>query len=138
PQMRPLLKLNPYFAKYRWQIGLGVVFIILSNLFAVYSPEVVREAIDLIGKAIAQRDVAPAERSLEVLEILRIWVGWTEIDIERRLNDLGGEERLSAPAIWLAGSLAVLYLVFGLLKGFFMFLMRQTIIGGSRLIAYDL
>ena len=136
--MRPLLKLNPYFAKYRWQIGLGVVFIILSNLFAVYSPEVVREAIDLIGKAIAQRDVAPAERSLEGPEILRIWVGWTGIDIEGRLNDLGGEERIASTVIWLAGILAVLYLVFALLKGFFMFLMRQTIIVVSRLIEYDL
>jgi ATP-binding cassette subfamily B multidrug efflux pump len=34
--------------------------------------------------------------------------------------------------------LGVLYLVFALLKGFFMFLMRQTIIVVSRLIEYDL
>lgn len=30
--MRPLLKLNPYFAKYRWHMVLGVLFIALSNL----------------------------------------------------------------------------------------------------------
>src|SRR5690606_4508977 len=39
---------------------------------------------------------------------------------------------------WLAAMLAVLFLVFALLKGFFMFLMRQTIIVVSRLIEYDL
>ena len=42
--MRPLLKLNPYLAKYRWHLLLGTVFIVLSNLFAVYAPQVVREA----------------------------------------------------------------------------------------------
>jgi ATP-binding cassette subfamily B protein len=52
--MRPLLKLNPYFAKYRWHILLGALFIGLSNLFAVYAPQVVREAIDLIADGIAQ------------------------------------------------------------------------------------
>lgn len=44
--MRPLLKLNPYFAKYRWHMLLGTVFIALSNWFAVYSPQVVREAVE--------------------------------------------------------------------------------------------
>ncbi len=136
--MRPLLKLNPYFAKYRWHIVLGTLFIILSNLFAVYSPEVVREAIDLIGKAVGQLELPPEQRKLPVPEILRIWIGWTGIDLEGRLNQLDADAAVRSTVVWLAGVLAILYLAFALLKGFFMFLMRQTIIVVSRLIEYDL
>ncbi len=136
--MRPLLKLNPYFAKYRWHMLLGTLFIVLSNLFAVYSPEVVREAIDLIGEAIGQRELPPEQRHLEEPRILRVWVGWTGLDINERLSDLRSEEAIRGAVMWLAGVLAVLYLVFALLKGFFMFLMRQTIIVVSRLIEYHL
>lgn len=136
--MRPLLKLNPYFAKYPWHLLLGVVFIVLSNIFAVYSPEVVREAVDLIKVALAQGDLPVAERSLEVPSVLEYWVGWTGMDLRTRLNDLGSEGAIRNTIVWLAGLLAMLYLAFALLKGFFLFLMRQTIIVVSRLIEYDL
>lgn len=136
--MRPLLKLNPYLAKYRWHLLLGTVFIILSNLFAVYSPQVVREAIDLITHGIAQMELPAAERVLPVPETLQLWVGWTGLDLQGRLNDLHDTDSINATVVWCAGLLAILYLVFSLLKGFFMFLMRQTIIVVSRLIEYDL
>ncbi|MBX2972612.1 MAG: ABC transporter ATP-binding protein [Flavobacteriales bacterium] len=136
--MRPLLKLNPYLAKYRWHLVLGTVFIILSNLFAVYSPQVVREAIDLIARGIAQMELPAAERKLPVPDTLQLWVGWTGLDLQARLNDLHDTESMKATVVWCAALLAILYLVFSLLKGFFMFLMRQTIIVVSRLIEYDL
>jgi len=136
--MRPLLKLNPYFAKYPWHLLLGVVFIVLSNIFAVYSPEVVREAVDLIEVALAQGELLPAERALEVPSVLQYWVGWTGMDLRARLNDLGSDGAIRNTIVWLAGLLAMLYLAFALLKGFFLFLMRQTIIVVSRLIEYDL
>jgi ATP-binding cassette subfamily B protein len=136
--MRPLLKLNPYLAKYRWHLLLGTVFIVLSNLFAVYAPQVVREAIDLIARGIAQLEMAPEQRVLPVPETLQLWVGWTGLDLQGRLNELHDEDALKATVVWCAALLAVLYLVFALLKGFFMFLMRQTIIVVSRLIEYDL
>ena len=136
--MRPLLKLNPYLAKYRWHLLLGTVFIVLSNLFAVYAPQVVREAIDLIARGIAQLELPPERRVLPVPETLQLWVGWTGLDLQDRLNQLQDEDTLKATVVWCAALLAVLYLVFALLKGFFMFLMRQTIIVVSRLIEYDL
>lgn len=136
--MRPLLKLNPYFVKYRWRLVLGVIFIGLSNWFAVYSPQVVREAVDLIGEGIGQLDKAPAERRLEVPATMEAWLGWTGLELETRLQDLGEEGAVTRTVIWLAGVLALLFLAFSLLKGFFMFLMRQTIIVVSRLIEYDL
>jgi len=136
--MRPLLKLNPYFAKYPWHMLLGMVFIVLSNLFAVYSPEVVREAINLIGDALEQNELPADERALVVPDIMRIWIGWTGIDLHGRLNALEGEGALRSTIVWVAGLLAILYLAFALLKGLFLFLMRQTIIVVSRLIEYDL
>ncbi len=136
--MRPLLKLNPYFAKYPWHILLGVVFIVLSNMFAVYAPQVVREAVNLVGLALKQGALPAEQRALQVPEVLQVWVGWTGLDLKTKLNDIGSEIAIRDTVIWVAGILAVLYLVFALLKGFFMFLMRQTIIVVSRLIEYDL
>jgi ATP-binding cassette subfamily B protein len=136
--MRPLLKLNPYFAKYPWHMLLGVLFIVLSNLFAVYAPEVVREAVNLVKVALDQAELPAPERHLVVPDILKLWVGWTGIDLEQRLNMLGSDADIRKTIAWLAGVLAILYLVFALLKGFFLFLMRQTIIVVSRLIEYDL
>lgn len=136
--MRPLLKLNPYFAKYAWHLLLGTVFIALSNLFAVYAPQVVREAIDLITAGFRQMDLPPEQRVLPVPEMLDNWIGWTGIPLAERITDLGDGARIASTIVWLAGLLALLYLVFALLKGFFMFLMRQTIIVVSRLIEYDL
>lgn len=136
--MRPLLKLNPYFAKYKWHMLLGVVFIALSNLFAVYAPQVVREAIDLITAGFRQMELPADERTLAVPEMLQRWVGWTGLDLAGRTAALGDGGEIAGTVVWLAAVLAILYLAFALLKGFFMFLMRQTIIVVSRLIEYDL
>ncbi len=135
--MRPLLKLNPYLAKYRWHLLLGTVFITLSNLFAVYSPQVVREAIDLIAQGITRLD-GPVPDGLAVPSTLDVWLGWTGLDLQAYLNERLEADGMKAMVVWCAGLLAILYLVFSLLKGFFMFLMRQTIIVVSRLIEYDL
>ncbi|MCC6541952.1 MAG: ABC transporter ATP-binding protein [Flavobacteriales bacterium] len=135
--MRPLLKLNPYLAKYRWRLLLGTLFIILSNLFAVYSPQVVREAIDLIGSGLQAVD-QPGARGPVVPATLDLWLGWTGMDLQTHIDAIRERDGTSRMIIWCAGLLAILYLVFALLKGFFMFLMRQTIIVVSRLIEFDL
>jgi len=136
--MRPLLKLNPYFAKYPWQLLLGTVFIVLSNLFAVYAPQVVREAIDLITAGFTQLQLPAAERTLDVPDTLERWISWTGIGLNDRVQRLGDGGEQARTIVWLAGLLALLYLALALLKGFFLFLMRQTIIVVSRLIEFDL
>lgn len=136
--MRPLLKLNPYFAKYRWHLVLGTAFIALSNLFAVYAPQVVREAIDLITAGFRQMELPVDQRSLAVPRMLERWLGWTGIDLADRVQQLGDGGQIASTIAWLSAVLAVLYLALALLKGFFMFLMRQTIIVVSRLIEYDM
>ncbi|HRD52588.1 MAG TPA: ABC transporter ATP-binding protein [Flavobacteriales bacterium] len=136
--MRPLLKLNPYFAKYPWHLLLGTLFIVLSNLFAVYAPQVVREAIDLITTGFAQLKLPASERTMAVPDTLSRWVGWTGIGLEERVRRLGDGGEMASTLVWLAGLLALLYLALALLKGFFLFLMRQQILVVSRLIEYDL
>ncbi|MBK7946197.1 MAG: ABC transporter ATP-binding protein [Flavobacteriales bacterium] len=136
--MRPLLKLNPYFAKYPWHLLLGTLFIVLSNLFAVYAPQVVREAIDLITTGFAQMQLPESERTMAVPDTLSRWVGWTGVGLRERVQRLGDGGEMTSTLVWLAGLLALLYLALALLKGFFLFLMRQTIIVVSRLIEYDL
>ena len=47
--MKSLSHLNKYLIKYKWHLFLGVLFIICSNLFAVYMPEIVDRAADKIS-----------------------------------------------------------------------------------------
>ena len=65
------------------------------------------------------------------------WLGWTGMDIAGRLQQVTDltARRHRGLAVRAAGRA---HLVLALLRGFFMFLMRQTIIVVSRLIEYDL
>ncbi|MBK7620402.1 MAG: hypothetical protein IPJ10_13895 [Flavobacteriales bacterium] len=54
------------------------------------------------------------------------------------MKALHDADAMKATVVWCAGLLGVVYLVFALLKGLFLFLMRQTIIVVSRLIEFDL
>lgn len=47
--MKALAHLNKYIFKYKWQFLLGMVFIIISNVFAVFAPQVIRDAFDLLA-----------------------------------------------------------------------------------------
>ncbi len=136
--MRSLLSLNPYFRRYWGRMSLGVLFVILSSLFSVFAPQVVREAFDLIGTGIAQRELPVEQRHIQVPEQLQSWVGWTGIDLHARLNGALDDEAMRTNVMWFAAFYAGLFVAFTLLQGFFMFLMRQMIIVVSRLIEFDL
>ncbi|MBK7288469.1 MAG: hypothetical protein IPI95_16080 [Flavobacteriales bacterium] len=84
--MRSLLPLLPYFGRYWGRLCLGILFIILTGLFAVFTPQVVREAFNLIGEGIAQQKLPVDQRHLEVSEQLRTWTGWTGIDLQDKLD----------------------------------------------------
>lgn len=47
-EVKSLFYLNKYLVKYKWRLVLGTLFIVASNLFGVYMPEVVNEATDQI------------------------------------------------------------------------------------------
>jgi len=109
--MKELFSLNKYFLRYRLRLLLGTFFVIISNVFGVLSPRVVREAFDLVKKSI---DGEKLESSIAILNYL-------SGDINTILLGFGA-----------------IVLILALLKGIFMFFMRQTIIVVSRLIEYDL
>lgn len=136
--MRSLLSLNPYFRRYWGRMSLGVLFVALSSLFSVFQPQVVREAFDLIGAGVKQRELPVEQRHLTVSDDLQHWVGWTGIDLQAHLGGAMDDHALEQKIMWFAAFYAGLFIAFTLLQGFFMFLMRQTIIVVSRLIEYDL
>lgn len=107
--LKALLYLNKYFRKHKWMLLIGVIFIICSNLFAILIAPIVRTATDNVVEKIATY----------------------------RLLDL--------PEHFILGEVGRLALVFGglvlasaVIKGVFMYFMRQTIIVVSRDIEYDL
>lgn len=99
--MGSLKHINKYLFKYRYRLLLGLVFVSISNYFAVTAVPYIRLTIDYLKTAKEQG--IPASESYHQLLIYG-------------LCTLG----------------------YALLSGFFLFLMRQTIIVMSRLIEYDL
>ncbi len=90
---------------------LGVIFVAVSNLFAIYPAQVIGHAFDLIAE------------SLQLSSL------FTQFSHE------SGIRRSLALNAFMFGLLVI---VLALLKGLFTFFMRQTIIVVSRLIEYDL
>ncbi|UTW61294.1 ABC transporter ATP-binding protein [bacterium SCSIO 12741] len=109
--MKALFALNKYFWKYRWRLALGVLFVVISNGFAIYPVQVIRTAFDT------------------VLEAVKTY-SWFDG------SSLQGDYFQSLTGILIY--FAALVLALALLKGFFLFLTRMTIIVMSRLIEYDL
>lgn len=109
--MRALFSLNPYLWRYRRHLLLGILFIVMSNLFAVYPAQIVRGAINMVG---------------DVLRFYQLFEGYA---LAQDIRELLIE------SVFLFGGLV---LGMALLRGVFLFLTRQTIIVMSRLIEYDL
>ena len=128
--MKQLKALNKYFWKYRIRLGIGALFIIVSNYFAVLVPQVTRFIIDHVQKSIdatqnINRPVA-ANHDREYDFFVLKFIKWIERDFSQS-SDL-------SKIVILCG---ITILLLALLRGFFMFLMRQTIIVMSRHIEYD-
>ncbi|HXS37690.1 MAG TPA: ABC transporter ATP-binding protein [Flavipsychrobacter sp.] len=108
--MTHLTSLNKYFVRYKWRLLLGLIFVSVSNFFAVASPVVVRNVLDQVQKNINIHDLFTfnISRSLVTGYIygLVLWNG-------------------------------LLLLGLALMRGVFMFMMRQTLIVMSRHIEYD-
>jgi ATP-binding cassette, subfamily B, multidrug efflux pump len=128
--MKHLRALNKYFWKYRIRLGIGALFIIISNYFAVLAPQVTSFVIDFVQRSInavpgsIAADIEKPSREYDFFVIKLI--NWVE-------NTFSQNSEIPKVVI-LCG---VTILLLALLRGFFMFLMRQTIIVMSRHIEYD-
>lgn len=98
--MNDLFYLNKFFLKHKNLFILGVIFIFISNFFALYPAEFVRKAFDNISH-----------------------------NIQSGTNN---------KSIYILTKYSFLIILFAIIKGVFMYLMRQTIIVMSRKIECDL
>ncbi len=109
--MKELAYLNKFFYKYRWRLLPGALFVIISNLFAVLPAQVIRIAFDLVNENIA---------------LFRLFNGFNRQEL---ISKIFGQSLLF---------FGVIVLLLALIRGLFLFFMRQTIILMSRHIEYDL
>lgn len=109
--MKELFYLNKFFYKYRWRLIPGILFVIISNIFGVLPAQVIQISFDLVS---------------ENITVYRLFNGFERQDI---ISEIFGY------TLMLFG---LIVLVLALLRGVFLFFMRQTIILMSRHIEYDL
>lgn len=155
--MKALKSLNIYLWKYKWRIFLGLFFIVLTNLLAVYTPVLIRDGVNMLKEARDQIYV-PMEEAKQLAEnegqafdldsflqdktiSIPESVAWFSellgIDVGITQNIANGDD-LSQALILLAFLLAMIYICIYFIKGVFLFFTRQTIIVMSRLIEFDL
>ena len=109
--MKDLGYLNKYLLKYKFHLIFGALFIIIANFFAIVPAVIVRYAFDILGRS---------------YDIFSFFDGF---DLQGNTIEIIGSSIVI---------LAVLILISALLRGVFLFFMRQTIIVMSRRVEYDL
>lgn len=108
--LKALKHLRKYFLKYKVRLLLGVIFVAASNLFAIFPGTQVRQSIDLIKEILEKSHQANGSEKAALMEAL------------------------SGSVLYFT----FLIILFAIIKGVFMYLMRQTIIVMSRHIEFDL
>jgi len=137
--MKNLSYLNKFFYRYKGKLILGILFIVISNLFNILHPIVVKQAIDHLEKMV---DVLP-EMDTGVQEMTispppMIATIKDAIGMDGGNYVVSGREGVLDSVMTIGLLLAGLYVLISLLKGVFLFFTRQTIIVMSRHIEYDL
>lgn len=120
--MKQLKALNKYFWKYKNRLGVGVLFVFLSNYFSVLSPQVTGFVIDFVQNKLDLPGYKAPQRTPEYDVFVQKFINSVE-----NINSTGRVVALCGITI----------LILALIRGFFLFLMRQTIIVMSRHIEYD-
>jgi len=118
--MKHLRSLNKYFWKHRFRFFFGIFFIILSNYFAILAPQITGFIFDMLQNQLGEPVKA---RIVPYDPLVNVFIN------QMNLYELSFTEKVT--------TFSIAILVFALLSGFFMFLMRQTIIVMSRHIEFD-
>jgi ATP-binding cassette subfamily B multidrug efflux pump len=119
--LKHLKALNKYLWKYRVRLGIGTLFIIISNYFGVLAPQITGFVIDFVQRNLPGYQPKSKTPSYDI----------SVIKFTHYLESL----RITKLQVVVVSGITILALA--LLRGFFMFLMRQTIIVMSRHIEYD-
>ncbi len=107
---RALAAVNPHIYRYKWHFLGGVLFVILSTLLTIFPAQLVRYAFDLVSEGI---------------DLYKLYAG---TQAQSGVYELFGRNVLFY---------GVLIILLALLRGIFLFFMRQTLIVMSRLIEND-
>ncbi|MFK7757469.1 MAG: ABC transporter ATP-binding protein [Flavobacteriales bacterium] len=134
--MKELSHLNKYFLKYKWHLLFGLIFIVATNYFKVYAPQLVREGLGYVKSALQSLedptlDPATLPRSVITLNDY----GITEFN---ELPSGTSKETTNQFIIRISITLGLLFGVLYFMQGIFLFLTRVSIIIMSRRIEYDL
>ena len=121
--MKHLSALNKYFWKYRVRLGGGILFVFLSNYFNVLSPQVTGFIIDFVQRSLNLPGYKAPEKEPDY-----------DYLVDKFIAGVDGSGFSIGKIVAICG-ITILFLA--LLRGFFLFLMRQTIIVMSRYIEYE-
>ncbi len=109
--MKDLKYLNKYFKKYRGRLILGIAFVITSNIFLLFPAQIIRIAFDLLT---------------------------LHIQTSTLLLGFPFQTQYNSITFGMTLLFGGIFILLALIRGIFLFFMRQTIIVVSRLIEYDL
>lgn len=109
--MKELKYLNKFLLKYKWHVILGTIFIIISNVFQIVPAQLVRRSIDL------------------VVDNIKIYRSFESTSLQQDFFKV-----FAFGIVMYAG----LILLMALLRGIFLYYVRQTLIVMSRLVEFDL
>lgn len=112
--MKHLAALNHFFWKYRYRFFLGILFVVLTNYFRILAPQLTGYVVNTL---VHKGDAGHRQNDLIVQKIIIALQG----------------ETAGSKIVWCG----IILLILALISGFFMFMMRQTIIVMSRLVEYD-
>lgn len=110
PLMKELSAVNKYLFKYKWLLLLGVVFVISSNIFGLYTPEYIRYAVDIVKE---------------------------NLNTYYLIKGFALENLFKTHFTHYIIFFSLIILITSIVKGLLMFFMRQTIIVMSRKVEYD-
>ena len=120
--MTQLSTLNKYFKKYKYSFVLGIIFVILTNYFRILSPQLTGYVVNSVVTVLKGSNGLVDPVHLHNYDVI-------VVKIIQWFDDKSFQNRILFTGI-------ILFMI-AIISGFFMFLMRQTIIVMSRHIEYD-
>ena len=118
--MKELAALNPFFWKYRFRFFAGIILVIATNYLAVLAPQITGYVVGLVQEKLpGGKSTTPIQPDLIISGIM------------------GLSDYFKFSFGWLITFCSVTILILAIIRGVFMFFMRQTIIVMSRHIEYD-
>lgn len=122
--MRELKALNRHFLRYRWRLLAGLSFVLLSNYFGILAPQLTGYVVDSVTRQIDRQEGLTSG----------VHKGFFDPLVSVFIRKVEAADLDFSTLVLLCGAMLI---ASALLRGFFMFLMRQSLIVMSRHIEFD-